>query len=219
MRTLLCLTLIALVCCSVTAEQLNNRPVIGIFAQPYRGDQNAEVSGSIDGAVIGSKGAAMNTDKQYIAASYVKWIESAGGRVVPIDYNISPKDADHLLDSLSAVVFPGGGNYPSASSKYVMKSIVERNKNGRFFPMWGTCMGFQWISQVSPKSLCLSLLLYQVSFSFIFYPVIISCGLPLPLPHPSPSHSSPLSLSLSHYSSSLMKASLRITTHITSLTP
>jgi gamma-glutamyl hydrolase len=46
----------------------NDRPIIGILSQP--GDP------APDGA-------------SYIAASYVKWVESAGARVVPIEYDLT----------------------------------------------------------------------------------------------------------------------------------
>src|SRR5687767_8821686 len=45
----------------------NDRPIIGVLTQEYFG---------------GFKGYGNN--HSYIAASYVKWVESAGGRVVPI---------------------------------------------------------------------------------------------------------------------------------------
>ncbi len=109
------------------ADALNNRPVIGLFAQPSPTSEKPH--------------------RQYIAASYVKWIESGGGRVVPMDYYIKAADADKLLDQLSAVVFPGGGSVMPAEARYVYNRIVERNTKGKFFPLWGTCNGFEWIAQ------------------------------------------------------------------------
>jgi len=48
-------------------------PVIGIFAQP---------SEDIEEFYPTEKG------YSYMPASYVKWVESAGGRAVPLPYNI-----------------------------------------------------------------------------------------------------------------------------------
>lgn len=72
---------------AVCAMGLNNNPVIGIIAQPYY------------------------EEEQYIAASYVKWIEASGGQVVPIPYNASDAYLDYLLLRLSGVLFPGGISY------------------------------------------------------------------------------------------------------------
>jgi gamma-glutamyl hydrolase len=54
---------------SSLVSALNNRPIIGILAQPGTGG-------------FGLKEA--KPEVQYIAASYVKFVESAGARVVPI---------------------------------------------------------------------------------------------------------------------------------------
>ena len=68
-------------------------PIIGVFAQPSS-SSNAACGGSC----------------QYIAASYVKYLESAGARVVPIDYNPTNEEIDHLFENLNGFFFPGGGN-------------------------------------------------------------------------------------------------------------
>jgi hypothetical protein len=47
-------------------------------------------------------------DCQYIAASYVKYIESAGARAVPISYNANQSHLDFLFASLDGFLFPGG---------------------------------------------------------------------------------------------------------------
>jgi gamma-glutamyl hydrolase len=46
---------------------------------------------------------------QYIAASYVKFVESHGARAVPVNYYASDDDIDTLFGSLNGVLFPGGG--------------------------------------------------------------------------------------------------------------
>ena len=43
----------------------------------------------------------------YIPASYVQHIESAGARVVPIDFYATPTQLEHLFDSLNGFLFPG----------------------------------------------------------------------------------------------------------------
>jgi len=111
---------------------LNDRPIIGIFTQPS----------STTLAKFGS---------QFIAASYVKHVESAGARVVPIRYTLSAADLQNLLNSVNGVLLPGGGVDFGTQHQYwatltsIYNYVVEANKRGDFFPLWGTCMGFQEI--------------------------------------------------------------------------
>jgi len=105
-------------------EAVNNRPIIGILDQKY------------------------NSEHSYIAASYVKWIESAGARVVPLFYERwSTKTMENMLKNLNGVVFPGGSQ--SFSGKYLeqLNTIFDyakkANDNGIYFPLWGTCQGHE----------------------------------------------------------------------------
>lgn len=58
--------------CVAPDRKLNFRPVIGILSHPGDG-----ASGRLNNASSAS----------YIAASYVKFVESAGARVIPLIYN------------------------------------------------------------------------------------------------------------------------------------
>ena len=121
--------LVTFICMLATVvAALNNRPIIGIFAQPTTSTQ-----GDCKGSCT------------YIAASYVKYIESAGGRVVPIDYYATNAELDALLPSLNGVLFPGGGSAFPSSAQYTFNKVKMFNDAGDYFPLWGTCMGFQWL--------------------------------------------------------------------------
>ena len=43
----------------------------------------------------------------YVAAAYVKWIEAAGGRAVPIRFYVSDGELRRLFDSVNGLIFPG----------------------------------------------------------------------------------------------------------------
>jgi len=114
----------ALAACAVSAE--NTRPIIGILDQNY-GDKDT-----------------------YIAASYVKWVESAGARAVPLFYSKwSTSTMEDMLKNLNGVVLPGGGQ--SFSGKYlaqlntIFHFAKKANDNGVHFPLWGTCLGVCFI--------------------------------------------------------------------------
>ncbi|KAJ8607615.1 hypothetical protein CTAYLR_005772 [Chrysophaeum taylorii] len=93
-------------------------PVIGIMAQPLGG-------------------------AQYIAASYVKFVEMAGGRAVPLSYFASNDTTLHWLQQLNGVLFPGGGSgIPDAA-----RVAVQYGLDTPHFPVWGTCLGFEWLNE------------------------------------------------------------------------
>lgn len=50
-----------------------------------------------------------------MAAAYVKWIEAAGGRAVPIRFYVSDGELRRLFDSVNGVIFPGEGTIFSSS--------------------------------------------------------------------------------------------------------
>ena len=104
-------------------------PIIGIITHPVHDDDlNSTYSTKIE-------------------ASYVKWIESAGGRVIPIDYNMNNyTELDHIFSSINGLLFPGGGTSISKTATYLYNKVIDANQNDDYFPLWGTCLGFQWLS-------------------------------------------------------------------------
>ncbi|UYV81927.1 GGH [Cordylochernes scorpioides] len=110
--------------------QLNNRPIIGVMSQETYGRQT-------------------KYGYSYIAASYVKFLESAGARVVPVLLGQPPSYYTTLADSLNGLLFPGGGT-SIVDSDFSRKGFLLFNaalkKNLRdnvYFPVWGTCLGFE----------------------------------------------------------------------------
>ncbi len=99
---------LALVIFSHAQTALNNSPIIGIFTQP-----STSTSGNCNGNCL------------YLAASYVKNIESAGGRVVPINYYSTEAELDVLFDSLNGFHFPGGGSEFPPSAQYIFDRTVQ----------------------------------------------------------------------------------------------
>lgn len=103
-------------------------PVIGVVAQPKKSSLSP-----CDGTC------------EYIAASYVKWVESAGGRVLPIPYDASPEDLDTIFASVNGLLFPGGSSLISKGAQHLFSRAREANEGGDFFPVWGTCLGLEWM--------------------------------------------------------------------------
>ena len=75
-----------------TAPEINYRPIIGILAQ--------ELSSSLE---------PWYPDKtSYIGAAYVKYIEQAGARVVPVLINQTEEYYDTIFRSTNGLLIPGG---------------------------------------------------------------------------------------------------------------
>jgi gamma-glutamyl hydrolase len=128
-------TLFCVAVCVAGQNATNNRPIIAIFSAPST-SKSAGCEGSCD----------------YLAASYIKWVESAGGRVVPVPFHASHEHIDLIFKSVNGLIFPGGGASMSDSAKYFYSKAVASNKAGDFFPVWGTCLGFEWLIEVTSAS-------------------------------------------------------------------
>lgn len=84
-----------------------------------------------------------------MAAGFVKWVEAAGGRAVPIRYYTSEAELHRLFKSVNGIIFPGGLTDLWMDSPYVVAArklwnwAKEANNAGDIFPIHGTCLGFQ----------------------------------------------------------------------------
>lgn len=113
--------------------KLNNRPLIGVLTQP---------------------GEPAPGGHSYIAASYVKFIESAGARVVPIQFDLPVDEVKRRFQLINGVLIPGGGQNLSPghpfydTSKLLLSLALESNDRGDYFPVHGTCLGFETLAVV-----------------------------------------------------------------------
>lgn len=104
-------------------------PVIGILAHPYRWNERKE--------------------PYYIAASYSKWLECGGARTIAIPWDASPAVLDELFTQIHMIFLPGGDlEYSTVAPtlNYLLDKVCDHNRpEGAYFPVWGTCLGFQQI--------------------------------------------------------------------------
>lgn len=124
-----------------TQIKTNDRPIIGVLSQDVFHPQPHRNS--------------------LIAASYVKFLESAGARVVPLMINKTDDEYTRLFKSINGVLFPGGGvslkssGYSKAAAVFY-RLALEANSNGDYFPVWGTCLGFELLTLLTSGKLLLS---------------------------------------------------------------
>ena len=124
-------------------QGLTDVPTIGILTQP-RND------------IEGGK-------TEFIDAHYPIYLGGSGAKIIPLSYSLPEKNMTELLSKLNGVLVTGGtadfAIYNEDTKKYEMtpfgkagKFIIETakrmNDNDDYFPIWGTCMGFQLLAFV-----------------------------------------------------------------------
>ncbi|XP_028401389.1 gamma-glutamyl hydrolase-like [Dendronephthya gigantea] len=120
-------------CRAASRDNRNNRPIIGVMAQSTEGESFAKFGDS------------------YIAASYIKYLESSGARVVPIMNDLNEEEAEKLFYSINGALFPGGGvsvqtsGYARIGKQFFTLAKKSYDK-GDYFPVWGTCLGNEFLS-------------------------------------------------------------------------
>ncbi|PWA53287.1 Peptidase C26 [Artemisia annua] len=120
-------------------NKVNFGPIIGILSHPSDG-----ASGRLNDA----------PNVSYIAASYVKFVESAGARVIPLIYNEPPEILQRKLNLVNGVLFTGGwakkGLYVDVVDG-IFKHVLKKNDAGEHFPLFAICLGFELISMIISK--------------------------------------------------------------------
>ena len=101
-------------------KQLNLRPLIGVLSQ---GGEPAPAGYS------------------YIAASYIKFIEAAGARAVPILHDMDEAEVARRFNAVNGVLIPGGSQplnkgYPYFDvASLLFELTIKANEQGDYFPV------------------------------------------------------------------------------------
>ncbi|GER47638.1 gamma-glutamyl hydrolase, partial [Striga asiatica] len=122
--------------CPTEDPNLNFRPVIGILSHPGDG-----ASGRLSN----------DSDASYIAASYVKFVESAGARVIPLIYNEPLEVLNDKLKLVNGVILTGGRAKTGLYFKVVgsiFKNVLKKNDGGDHFPLLAICLGFELLTMI-----------------------------------------------------------------------
>lgn len=118
-------------------DVLNEAPIIGVLSQ--------EISYYLEGKYPGEY-------ESFIAASYVKFVEGGGARVIPIWINKTEEYYIEIMSRINGVLFPGGATWFDQSDgyadagMYIYKNAKRLNDAGDYFPIWGTCLGFELLT-------------------------------------------------------------------------
>lgn len=111
----------------------NDSPLIGILTEPEE-----------------DKSVAYST----IAGPIVSWIESQGGRAVPIRFDAPWEEMEKTFNMINGAILPGGSaelNYGNAffdAAANLLKLAKKSNDEGNIFPVFGLCLGFETMNIV-----------------------------------------------------------------------
>jgi gamma-glutamyl hydrolase len=139
------------------AQQLNLRPIIGIvrhFSPLLTGYKLAEPP---------EDGPGITPTHSEFSADYVRWLSAGGARIAVLRFDMPEDKIKSLFTSINGLVFTGGGDTLGPETQYFKTASLlfnlakEANDKGRswwtllkspgdYFPIWGTCMGFQLLS-------------------------------------------------------------------------
>eukprot|EP00794_Sanderia_malayensis_P005429 gene5429-6108_t len=114
-------------------------------------------------------------DTSYVAASYVKLVESAGGRAVALMADMPVKDLQDVLHSINGVILSGGdgelanSDYEKVSRMVYEYSMEKYDKEGEIWPVLGICRG----SQILP--------VFTVARDFLVHTMSKNYSIPLQL--------------------------------------
>ena len=142
---------VALCCGTAVAAAPNLRPVIGVFSQDT---DTITTSSTIDPVVKGE----LSAFRYLIPASYVEWIGQAGGRVLPILLDQPRAYYDEIFAQTNGILFPGGNQGIDPSDIYTEEGETlwtlakQANDRGDYYPIWGTCLGFEELAVLETRS-------------------------------------------------------------------
>jgi len=111
-------------------------PVIGILSKPIDGGYHINT-----------------TKKQLIDGPYVHFLEAGGAKVAYINYNDTEENLRKIFNKINGILLPGGSTAFldhnreltkfARTGKFLINLAIESYKNGDYFPIWGTCLGFE----------------------------------------------------------------------------
>jgi gamma-glutamyl hydrolase len=96
----------------------------------------------------------MPPEYYYIAGSYVKWLELAGVRSIPIPWDADEDLVDELFYQVDGVLLPGGASKLPIAAQRIWNLTLAAHHHadaGDYypFPLWGTCQGYEYIIQLA----------------------------------------------------------------------
>jgi gamma-glutamyl hydrolase len=96
-----------------TGADLNLQPVVGIVAQTLEPEMQADPR--------------FANYTYYVMSSFVKFLEGAGARIVPLVPTMTPSEIDNALQKINGVFLPGGDGDYYDFAKLLYQKIIALN--------------------------------------------------------------------------------------------
>ncbi|KRX48597.1 Gamma-glutamyl hydrolase, partial [Trichinella sp. T9] len=85
-----------------------------------------------------------------LPSSYVYLLKAAGAKIVPLLLSYDVNTHRKLFKQINGLFVPGGSVAPFEADVYKILKLYTRwairsNDNGDYFPIWGTCLGFEML--------------------------------------------------------------------------
>ena len=83
-------------------------------------------------------------DGSYLDA-YKSWVGQYGATATVFPHSASSSEVETLFQSVNAFLIPGGGSGLAPLAKAMIERAIKAHAAGDYFPVWGTCLGFEWL--------------------------------------------------------------------------
>ena len=83
----------------------------------------------------------------YLTA-YKEWVAQEGADWIVLPEKFSGEQLEHIFLSTNGFLIPGGDASLSASARALVERAIQGNQAGDYYPVWGTCDGFEWLMQI-----------------------------------------------------------------------
>ena len=77
--------------------------------------------------------------------AYSLWLEQAGADSFVTRAFMDDKELEATFQSMNGFLIPGGGDPFGETVDRLVSRAVAANLANDFFPVWGTCLGFEWL--------------------------------------------------------------------------
>mmetsp|Transcript_19903 Transcript_19903/g.45955 ORF Transcript_19903/g.45955 Transcript_19903/m.45955 type:complete len:281 (+) Transcript_19903:63-905(+) len=88
------------------------------------------------------------TEDDWYLVAYQEWLAAAGASSYVMPWKAKREEVDKIFDSVNGFLIPGGGDPVGATVTRMVERAVKANAEGDYFPVWGTCLGFEWIVDI-----------------------------------------------------------------------
>eukprot|EP00475_Leptophrys_vorax_P009144 TRINITY_DN16019_c0_g1_i1.p2 TRINITY_DN16019_c0_g1~~TRINITY_DN16019_c0_g1_i1.p2 ORF type:complete len:348 (-),score=115.68 TRINITY_DN16019_c0_g1_i1:2264-3307(-) len=144
----------AIVVVGLSVADTTSRPVVGILSLPL-GSNSSSSSPDLTNALPAAGSSNDLLFSAYIPASYVKFVESGGARVVPIHHKLPVDQLETLVSKLNGVLLTGGQDITDLDDPYyrsaekIIQIASQRNQDrSQSLVLWGTCLGMETIVRI-----------------------------------------------------------------------